>query len=117
MRKKICSYAGCNVLIEYSKTNSRCSKHPSIPFINASRANQMLYQTPEWRRLRKEMLNDYPTCKICGGSNNLEVDHIVSPRGNESLFFDKDNLQVLCRDCHSNKTNIEIRNRRTAHWL
>ena len=56
-------------------------------------------------------------CAICSGeftSTNVQVDHIV-PIGRdldwntfiEALFCEKDNLQVLCKSCHKEKTKSE----------
>lgn len=45
-------------------------------------------------------------CVKCGSRTRLEVDHIVSDAkgGNSSM----NNLQTLCKDCHSIKTKQEI---------
>lgn len=53
-------------------------------------------------------------CKKPHASTSVQVDHIV-PIGFEKswdetvegLFCEKDNLQVLCKDCHSIKTKKE----------
>lgn len=37
-----------------------------------------------------------------------EVDHIISRRKRPDLVFDLDNLQPLCKACHSTKTRKEI---------
>jgi 5-methylcytosine-specific restriction protein A len=62
--------------------------------------------------LRNKILKEQPFCIKCGSNSDLQVDHIIPPRGNEELFFNEDNLQTLCRLCHSVKTNNEIRNRK-----
>jgi len=59
-------------------------------------------------------------CKNLFDNDNVEVDHIVEVAKNlptpskmdeeslilwiKALFCDKDNLQVLCKGCHANKT-------------
>lgn len=56
-------------------------------------------------------------CAICAGeftSTNVQVDHII-PIGKggdwnsfiEALFCEKENLQVLCKPCHKDKTKSE----------
>mgnify|MGYP003651026733 CR=1 FL=1 len=59
-----------------------------------------------WRRLRRMILNRHPLCVHCDGSvAATEVDHIV-PRaagGNDA----PENLQGLCKSCHSRKTATE----------
>ena len=45
------------------------------------------------------------TCKICGGKDNLQVDHIVpQSKGGKSEL---NNLQTLCADCNKRKNNME----------
>ena len=116
MRRKICNYAGCNNLIE--STETYCIKHKvdkkPEPFKNARRSNEGLYNTLQWRKLKKEILKCVPYCSKCGISKEetvLEIHHIIPPRGNEDLFFDESNLIPVCGKCHRILTNIEIRGR------
>lgn len=46
-------------------------------------------------------------CEQCGGTYQLEFDHIVSRArgGGDSA----DNLQLLCRKCHSKKHGINFK--------
>lgn len=111
---KLCNTPGCsNIALSGS---CKCDKHYTYtytkPFANAKRSN-IFYNTPEWRSLRKEALirDDY-TCVICGSKENLEVDHIIPPRGRADLFFNLDNLQTLCSSCHKSKTAREILSRK-----
>jgi 5-methylcytosine-specific restriction endonuclease McrA len=112
MRKKICSFAGCNTLIEFNERY--CTKHiiNHKPFEHAIRYNEALYNTTRWRTLRKEKIKEIPYCELCGADTNLEVHHRVPPRGNEELFFNRDNLQVICSACHKIITAREIRERK-----
>ena len=48
---------------------------------------------------------------MCGSTENLTVDHIIDPRGNPDLFYEENNLQTLCKDCHRLKTAQEITER------
>ena len=58
----------------------------------------------KWQRLRKMKLARRPMCECCGSPAN-EVDHIVAlSRGGTNAM---DNLQSLCRSCHSRKTVAE----------
>jgi 5-methylcytosine-specific restriction protein A len=37
-------------------------------------------------------------------------DHIIPHRGDEALFFDYDNTQLLCKPCHdAEKQRLEVR--------
>jgi 5-methylcytosine-specific restriction endonuclease McrA len=52
-------------------------------------------------RLRRQVLQEEPSCRICGNPSN-EVDHIWPiVLGGSS---DRPNLQALCPECHSKKT-------------
>ena len=55
-----------------------------------------------WQRLRRLVLQRDPFCVMCRHALATEVDHIVpkSRGGRDSL----DNLQGLCKPCHSEKT-------------
>ncbi len=72
------------------------------------------YRGP-WRRLRRLVLAEEPTCRTCG-EPSTNVDHILpvalggSPRS-------RGNLQGLCQRCHSNKTAREYPRLREANWI
>lgn len=113
MIKKICSFPCCS---SFAMDGScYCEKHykPRVPFEGAVRANEALYRTARWRALRNKVLEAEPYCCVCGSTVDLTVDHKIPPRGDEELFFDFYNLQVLCRDCHRIKTNNEIFSRKS----
>lgn len=70
--------------------------------------------TRSWQRLRLRVLADVgrdefrrggPLC-ACGAAAT-EVDHVRPHRGDPDLFWDADNLQSLCKPCHSRKTVAE----------
>lgn len=54
------------------------------------------------RQLRKYMLAQYPLCKECNKAAT-ELDHII-PINAGGDRYDSDNLQTLCKQCHSKKT-------------
>ncbi len=63
------------------------------------------YKTARWQRLRWEVLRDAAfTCARCGvierRTDQLVADHVVRHRGDEALFWDRGNLQCLCKPCH-----------------
>jgi 5-methylcytosine-specific restriction endonuclease McrA len=47
-------------------------------------------------------------CVHCGARGRLEVDHKIPVRLAPERAFDLDNLQALCRSCHSRKTRLEV---------
>lgn len=54
-----------------------------------------------WRRLRLMVLHEEPLCRMCSAPSQ-EVDHIQPlSRGGTN---ERENLQGLCRSCHSRKT-------------
>ena len=61
--------------------------------------------------MRTICLNRNPLCVVCEKAGVVkaakEVDHITPHRGDEGLFSDLDNLQGLCKSCHSKKTRQE----------
>ena len=63
------------------------------------------YDNGRWQAIRQQILaRDHYLCRSCGepvGSSG-EVDHIVARRNGGS--DDYDNLQTLCKTCHSRKT-------------
>jgi len=63
-----------------------------------------------WRKIRDAYLSNHPTCanpyQLHGGDvPATEVDHIIARRKGGS--DDPDNLQALCKGCHSRKTALE----------
>ena len=62
-----------------------------------------------WRGLRHLALQrDGFRCRKCGAVGRLEVDHIKPERTHPELRWSLENLQSLCRRCHSAKTAKEI---------
>lgn len=66
------------------------------------------YYTAKWKKLRENQLRRIPYCEHCHAIHRYtianEVDHIQEHMGDVELFFDEDNLQSLCKSCHSRKT-------------
>ena len=63
------------------------------------------YHTAQWRRLRRVVLNEEPLCRFCQQAGRITpadtVDHIKPHGGDWELFVRRDNLQALCKQCHS----------------
>lgn len=70
------------------------------------------YNSKEWRALRLVVLTETPFCVNClkTGIKVLasECDHIIDIKDRPDLVFNKDNLQSLCKSCHSKKTVAEM---------
>lgn len=66
-------------------------------------------RSPRWKAVRAEVLRrDDFKCVHCGARGRLEVDHKIPVRLAPERAFDLNNLQALCRGCHSRKTRLEV---------
>ena len=75
-----------------------------------------LYNNAQWRKLRNGYLMSQPICEICGKALAEEVHHVQSPfeDGLDDLtrlyrLTNPENLQALCKDCHSHLHGNETR--------
>lgn len=64
-----------------------------------------------WQRLRVRYLSEHPLCVHCAAKGRMvaanEVDHLIDIAVRPDLRLDADNLQALCKRCHSRKTRRE----------
>jgi 5-methylcytosine-specific restriction protein A len=69
---------------------------------------QRLYKTALWKSLRNIVLWEEPECRACRLRGVLRpaevVDHIEPHHGDRARFFERRNLQPLCKTCHDKKT-------------
>lgn len=120
MIKYNCSYPGCYTLVD--EPRSYCERHKAYwemlkakrladakahRWAGAERPNDMLYNTAEWRKLSKQVRQANPLCARCDATEDLAVHHIIPPKGDRGLFFDPENLVVLCKECHDRVTSAE----------
>lgn len=72
----------------------------------------------KWRGLRDWFLRRNPFCVDCKPDlvPATEVDHIKPHNGDMKLFWDKANLQGLCKRHHSAKTMRELNERKKAAY-
>lgn len=102
-----CRHPGCAKLIDGGKY---CAEHLLLhPEVTRS-AGKRGYNS-KWQRKRKLFLKKHPLCEKCKAEGKYieasVVDHIVPHRGDESLMWDENNWQALCKPCHDNKTGNE----------
>jgi hypothetical protein len=75
------------------------------------------YNTPEWRKLRFEILSRYGAkCFMCGAkppSVTIHVDHIKPISKYPELKLEPSNLQLLCESCNLGKSNYSEEDLRT----
>lgn len=63
-------------------------------------------RSPQWPRVRREHLEEFPACAACGGTDYVEVHHIKSFSEHPELELEKSNLITLCEcgpagmNCH-----------------
>ncbi|MBN7758973.1 HNH endonuclease [Nitratireductor aquimarinus] len=85
-----------------------------------AKAYRPWYSTARWQKLRWSILvRDRFTCRRCKrvepNTSLLVADHIKEHKGDERLFWDRDNLQSLCKHCHdSAKQSFEKTGRKRA---
>ena len=101
-----CNYGPCTALTH----EARCTKHT----VNRNNRTEeghkrkRLYNTTAWRVARKGFIGVNPLCVACKAEGQYRlsnvVDHITPHRGDESIFWDEDNWQALCKRCHDIKT-------------
>ncbi len=107
---RVCPEGGCNELTR----GGRCDKHRrtdrqrEYERTPERMADDRWYHRQVWKRLRAAKLNDDPLCVLCQEQGRTvvatEVDHIIDRKERPDLALDWDNLQGLCKSCHSGKT-------------
>lgn len=62
----------------------------------------------QWQKIRAMVLRAQPLCVTCEAEGQLTVatvvDHIQDHKGDTALFYDRENLQSLCKRHHDIKT-------------
>lgn len=99
----LCVVPGCGQFA----SGRRCRSHAVVA--EQARPNYALrrwYRTPKWKALRAQILREQAyRCADCHQIVlHLEVDHVVKHDGDPRQFWNRANLQALCRTCHQRKT-------------
>lgn len=110
--KRPCLVSSCK---EYASNQGYCEDHQDkIRTKDRQRgtAHQRGYDA-RWDKARLEHLDEYPLCIDHKKRGYIEVatvvDHIIPHKGDQKLFWDRDNWQSLCKPCHDRKTQLEDR--------
>jgi 5-methylcytosine-specific restriction enzyme A len=113
-----CAQPGCAALT----TDPYCEQHRKEEHINkakrtkekkskeelaVARERKRFYDSADWKRLRLWILQRNPLCVECSRPAR-EVDHII-PIADGGKRLDPNNLQAMCKSCHSSKTMGELR--------
>lgn len=108
--KRPCRYPGCPNLCE---TGCYCEEHRKQYSPESQRGNssERGYGS-KWRAERARFLRHNPLCAECLRHGRVTpatvVDHIIPHRGDMTLFWDQNNWQPLCKQCHDKKTGREM---------
>jgi 5-methylcytosine-specific restriction protein A len=116
--KKACSFPGCPKLTVAK--HGYCPEHKTKvdSSYQKERTVHKLYYTKRWDNLRKMVLNSQPFCADPHNHHNryqegrmvaTEVDHVDGNVNNNfwEIGHPDNNLQGLCKACHSRKTARE----------
>lgn len=110
-----CQYPGCR---KYAvKGSCYCEEHRkkvSSAFDDRRESSYKRGYNNKWAKARKAYLISHPLCVHCLKKGitkpATDVDHIVPHKGDMKLFWDSNNWQSLCHECHSRKTATEDSN-------
>ena len=111
--KRVCTYAGCSQFTtdRYCSTHAHMLQDKRKQYDKQRPAYHAWYSTARWRVLRIKYLSMNPLCVLCKADGRLTpatvVDHKTPHKGNKGLFYDVDNFQALCKQCHDSKTAKE----------
>ena len=105
---KPCSKTNCRALVKVG--TKYCPEH-HIPlekeYPRRHPEHQAMYNAKRWKDLRRWWLTSHPLCVLCEGIASV-CDHKTPHKGDDLLFYDVNNLQSLCRECHNTKTGKEF---------
>lgn len=105
-----CKHPGCGRLVPYG--TQYCEEHAPLHIGEAKSTKEKGYNR-SWQKASKLYLASHPMCVRCLRKGKIVpatvVDHIIPHRGDQKLFWNKNNWQSLCKSCHDSKTMTEDR--------
>jgi len=92
--------------------NTRCPKcNKEYDTKTRDKNSKKIYNSAKWKAVRAEVLvRDAARCVQCDSKENLVVDHIEELKDGGDAYA-LNNLETLCKACHSIKTHEEKRKR------
>ena len=104
--RRPCRYPGCPGFCEQGQVY--CKEHMALSSDRLRGGADARGYNAQWRKARTAFLNRHPLCVSCLADGKLVpatvVDHVTPHRGDMKLFWDVNNWQALCKDCHDRKT-------------
>ena len=97
--RKVCAHPGC-------PNFEPCEQHARKAWAGSTRRQRL---PRGWDKIRRSILRRDPICQVCLNALSVEVDHI-QPGDNHH----PDNLQGICKRCHTRKTQDEAAAARRA---
>ena len=100
----------------YLSTETRPLAEPEVPDMESQWSGSSA--NSEWKDVRFAALaRDHYRCTNpnCGGTQNLDVHHIIPRAQRPDLALILDNLTTLCEKCHITVHRIGVLNNRTIH--
>lgn len=105
-----CKHPGCPKLIPYGQMY--CEEHKALHQGDRKGSSARGYNAA-WQRESKKFLMQHKLCVMCLEEKKITeatvVDHIIPHRGDNDLFWDRNNWQPLCKHHHDVKTMTEDR--------
>jgi 5-methylcytosine-specific restriction protein A len=96
--ERYCLTPGCGELTP----RGRCPRHAAeIEKARKERETWRDYNSPQWRAIRRKVLQLEPLCRFCGEKATV-VDHIQPLK--DGGTHDPANLRPLCKRCHDRRT-------------
>jgi len=78
-------------------------------------AGNPIYSTAQWKALRKQVLEEEPTCHWCHRAPSTQADHLVE-LDNGGDPYSRDNLVGSCASCNASRGARHV-NRKTARRM
>jgi len=114
MPRRPCRATGCPNMAEEGEAYCRVHLPERKARMETRGANARGY-TYKWQKASKAYLKKHPLCAECARKTPPRfekatvVDHIIPHKGDKKLFWDRENWQPLCKQCHDRKTAREDR--------
>lgn len=98
------------------RTLSDLRKKPTV--VNAATERQKIWNSTQWKRLRKFLVARYPFCmhpKCNGITPMVDLNHIKPLATHPQLAYTISNIVPLCKKCHASVTQIELQGKDTTY--